>query len=43
MFRLLLFSPCLSRLHVRGVLVVPEHTRSIQRGNYDWSVLLCMM
>jgi len=32
MSRLWLFSPYFSRFHFRGVSVVSEHTRSIQRG-----------
>ena len=32
MFRLLLCSPHVARFHVRGVSIVSEHARSIQRG-----------
>jgi len=33
MFRLCLFSSCVSRLHIRGVSVISEHTRAAHRGN----------
>ena len=43
MLRLWSTSLCFSRLHVRGVSLIPEHTRFIQRGNLIVLYVACSL